>query len=244
MTNKTVFITGAAKRIGMEIAIFFAKTLGYNVAIHCNNSVVDAENLKNKICGLGVKCEIFQSNLLDVTQSVRMLQDAINEFGKIDVLINNASAFWQNNISNVSESDFDRDFNIHLKSPLFLMQKFSEQRFMGDQKGHVINMLDKNIVRRNTKYLSYLLSKQSLHNLTFFAAHELAPLHICVNGIAPGYITEPVHNHQMDLDKKLSRIPMGTKGEVSNITHAIRFILESEYTTGQTIFVDGGDFLV
>ena len=97
LENKTVFITGASKRIGREIALYFAK-MGANVCIHFNTSKAEAISLKAEILQIGSKAEIYQANLEDVNQAISIFKKAINDFHKIDFLINNASIFKKNSI--------------------------------------------------------------------------------------------------------------------------------------------------
>lgn len=246
--NKTAFITGAAKRIGMEVALFFASN-GANVCLHYNSSNQNVLELQSKIVSLGVKCEVFEADFNNPQLATKCLLKAIENFGKVDFLINNASVFKKTSILTINEEEFDRDFNVHLKAPLFLIQTFAKQTFQ-EGEGVVINLIDKNYIKRRTTYTSYLLAKKSLLNLTEFAAFELAP-NIRVNAISPGFIIEEeevINSYSQQqiseyVKKKLADVPLKTKGSIADIVMALDFLISSSYITGQNIIVDGGSFL-
>jgi pteridine reductase len=242
--DKTVFITGGAKRIGAEIARFFAKE-GAKVVITYNSSSLEALALKQEI---GENCHIFKANLEDTKSTVATFNEAISKIGKIHILINNASVFQQNSIQNITEEEFERDFTIQLKTPLFLIQAFAKQNF-APEEGLIINMLDKNIIRRNTNFTSYLLSKKALDELTRFSAFSLAP-QIRANSISPGFILEEENVssfNPQDLEQymktKMAKIPLKRKGSPQDIVKAIDFLATNSYINGININVDGGSFL-
>ncbi len=244
--DKTIFITGGAKRIGAEIARFFAKE-GAKLAICYNSSKQEAVNLRLE---LGENCHIFQANMEEKDSILRAFDEAVSKVGKINFLINNASIFKKNSILSINEKEFDRDLNIHLKSPLFLIQQFAKQDFE-DEEGLIINILDKNIIRRNTAFTSYLLSKKSLDELTRFAAFELAPK-IRTNSVSPGFILPETdvlagfNGEEMVLyeAQKLAGIPLKRRGSPEDIVKAIEFIALNTYLNGININVDGGSFLL
>jgi pteridine reductase len=243
LANKTVFITGGAKRVGAEICRYFASN-GVNVALHYNSSKKEAETLKAELPN--GRCEIFSSDLTNTKNTLECFEKAINHFGRIDFLINNASVFKKNSILNITEEEFDRDFNIQLKSPLFLMQRFAKQDFAG-REGLIINMLDKNIVRRSSTFVSYLLSKKSLDELTRFGAFELAPK-IRVNSVSLGFILPEDGIMEENLaeynQNKLKSIPLKRGGSPSDVVGAIDFFVRSKFINGVNIQVDGGSFLI
>lgn len=246
--NKTAFITGSAKRIGREIAVFLARG-GVNICLHCNTSKDEALTLKDEILKIGVFCNVYNADLLNTQSTILAFQEAKKDFNHIDYLINNASIFEKTSIKTIKEEEFERDFNIHLKSPLFLMQAFAKQNFSMSE-GVIINIIDKNIIKKRSNFTAYLLAKKSLLELTYFAAFEFAPL-IRVNSISPGFIMEEenilLFKEKSDIEiytgKKLREIPLNRKGEICDITEALSFLINSSYITGQNIMVDGGSFL-
>jgi NAD(P)-dependent dehydrogenase (short-subunit alcohol dehydrogenase family) len=232
LQNKTVFITGGGRRIGMEIARFFALN-GANIALHYNSSFNEAAKLQEE---LGKeRCQLFKADLTDTSTSVLALKSAISRFGKIEFLINNASMFEKNSIMQITEEEFERDINITLKTPLFLMQEFARQKFASEE-GLIVNILDANIKRTNTQFVSYLLAKKGLDELTRFAGFELAP-NIRTNSISPGIILE---NEAALSEIQISKIPLKRNGNVADLIKIIELFIKTPYLNGVNIPIDGG----
>ena len=240
--NKVILITGAAKRIGKEIAKeFFAA--GSNVIIHFNNSDKDATNLcdeLNAIRSNGAKA--IQANL-DNLDDVKYLADkAMSAFGRIDGLINNASTFYPTPMGEFSEEDWNALMGSNLKAPLFLIQELHQE--LKKQSGFVVNITDINIKRSIKNHSIYLAAKSGLDSLTQSLAKDLAP-EIRVNAIAPGAILEPPNKTWTDEEKNniLRAVPLKKLGTEIDIAKAVIFLAESQYITGQTLNIDGGKSL-
>ncbi len=237
--NQTALITGAAKRIGREIALNLAQK-GYDIVIAYNNSKKEAQNLAQKIKkDFKVNCEIFAADLFDLNQAKKLAKFMINDFPSWNLLINNASIFNQSKFLTAPEYELVNNMNIHLNSPLILAKEFALNiKKKNIENAQIINMVDKNIRRFDTSYFYYLLSKKFLSEFTKMLSLELAPK-IRVNGVAPGFILseEKVEIRVKNLDQK---IPLKKQGEVKNILQAINFLLENKFITGQIIFVVGG----
>lgn len=240
--SKTALITGSAKRIGLDMATFLANK-GYNIALHCNQSKELARDEAQKICSLGVKCEVFACDLSNPNNISQLFSSVTEVFNTIDLLINNASIFRESSIKNTSIEDMMTNFSIHFFSPVLLCQKFAEQK--GIKDGIIVNILDKNIARNQTKYFSYLHSKKALYELTKYLAIQLAP-NIRTNSISPGFILEEdgIIADESYTKKKLEGIPLKQKGSPENILQALEYILSNKYVNGQNLFVDGGSFLL
>jgi len=246
MMNKKVkkigaaLVTGAAKRIGRDMALNLA-LMGYDVLIHYNNSKKEAELLAQKIRkDFDVKCEIFKCDLSDVKQVKKLAEFAKKEFSNWNLLINNASIFNKSKFLTAPDSELIDNLNTHLISPLILSKEFArnvEKKSIKDAQ--IINMIDKNIVRYDTSYFYYLLSKKSLAELTKMLAVEIAP-HVRVNGIGPGFILNPIDEPSAEMQNIVKKIPLKTKGELENIWQAIEFLLKNKFVTGQILFIDGG----
>ena len=234
MKNSTALITGGSKRIGREISIFLALQ-GYDLVISYNESKNEAEKLSKEIVKkFGVKCEIFKADLRDEKQTKELAKFVRNNSTKWSLLVNNASVFQKSKFLTAAESEMSDNFNIHFFSPLILAKEFAKN---APKNGQIINLTDKNITRYETSYFYYLLSKKSLAELTKMLSVELAPK-IRVNGIAPGFILNPIDNSSAD--NFVKKIPLQTKGEVENIVQAVEFLLKNKFVTGQILFVDGG----
>lgn len=235
-------VTGAAKRIGREIVLNLAK-MGYDIVIAYNSSEVDAKNLAQKIKKeFAVRCEIFKCDLQDVKQVKKLADFTKKQLPHWNLLINNASIFNKSKFLTAPDSELMNNLNVHFISPLILAKEFAKN--VADQKNknsQIINMLDKNIVRFDTQYFYYILTKKFLAESTQMLALELAPA-IRVNGIAPGFILNSVNekNFVKETEILLKKIPLKKQGEVKNILQSIEFLLDNKFINGQIIFVDGG----
>ncbi len=239
----TALITGGAKRIGKSIALQLAQ-MGYDLIIHYNNSADEALDLQKQIQQLGVNCALIKSDLLDKSQ-VESLVDELKKFQNLNLLINNASIFYQSSFLQKSPTDgiseMEKHFTIHLKIPAILSKILAENCQKNKLSGNIINMIDKNIARYETKYFDYLLSKKSLAEFTRMLALQLAP-QVRVNGIAPGFILNSVDekNPSEETKKLLAKIPLHRKASEIDIANGVRFLLENDFIAGQILFIDGG----
>ncbi len=233
----TALITGGAKRLGKAIALNLAQN-GYDIVIHCNNSWQDGETLQKIVLQMGRKCQIIQANLLqksEVQQMVKKMQEIKNW----NLLINNASIFHQSRFLTSEAEDLENNFTIHLKVPAILSQALAKNCKINQISGNIINMIDKNITRFETKYFNYILSKKSLAELTKMMALELAP-QIRVNGIAPGFLSSVDDNPDFANEKLLTSIPLKKKASEANILLGLNYLLDNDFLTGEILFIDGG----
>ena len=237
--NKTILITGAAKRIGKEIALTFSQ-MGWNIIIHYNSSKKDAQDLADQINSHNLNsAKIIQANL-DISSDVQRLVDESKLcFDSIDVLVNNASTFYPTPIDDISEEHWDKLVGSNLKGPLFLIQGLKEQ--LKSSKGSIINITDTNLSKGVPNFSIYSAAKAGLEAITKGLARELAP-DIKVNAIAPGAMLEPpdVTWTEEQKNKVIENIPLNRMGSEKDIADAVSFLAHSEYITGQIIKVDGG----
>ena len=237
--NKTIFITGAAKRIGKEIALTF-KELGWNIIIHYNSSKNDADNLADQINKDNPNSAKTVQGNLDVKEDVQKILNEVNDaFPSIDLLINNASTFYPTPIDEISEDHWEKLIGSNLKGPLFLIQGLKEK--LKQSNGSIINITDTNLTKGVANYSIYSAAKAGLEAITKGLARELAP-EIKVNAIAPGAMLEPpdVTWTEEQKNKVIETIPLKRMGSEKDIANAVKFLANSEYITGQTIKVDGG----
>ena len=237
--NKTIFITGAAKRIGKEIALTF-KELGWNIIIHYNSSKNDAQALADEINGTNPDSAITVQGNLDVREDVeKVINEVRDAFPTIDLLINNASTFYPTPIEDISEEHWDKLVGSNLKGPLFLIKGLKDK--LKESKGSIINITDTNLSKGVANYSIYSAAKAGLESITKGLARELAP-DIKVNAIAPGAMLEPpdVTWTEEQKNKVISSIPLNRMGSEKDISEAVKFLAKSNYITGQIIKVDGG----
>ena len=237
--KKTIFITGAAKRIGKEIALCFSE-MGWNIIIHYNSSKNDAQVLADEINGANPDSAITVQGNLDVKEDVEKVINKVRDaFPTIDLLINNASTFYPTPIEDISEEHWDKLVGSNLKGPLFLIKGLKDK--LKESKGSIINITDTNLSKGVANYSIYSAAKAGLESITKGLARELAP-DIKVNAIAPGAMLEPpdVTWTEEQKSKVISSIPLNRMGSEKDISEAVKFLAKSSYITGQIIKVDGG----
>ena len=237
-SGPVALITGAAKRIGAAMATRLHSE-GFRVIIHYGHSKDDAHTLAQKLNDIRPEsATCLQANLCDSEDVEALSENAVNVWGQLDVLVNNASSFYPTPIGSISEEDWLSLVGSNVKGPLFLSQALAPA--LRKAKGCIVNMVDMHIDRPLPKHSVYLLAKSGLASLTQSLAIDLAP-DIRVNGIGPGAILWPEREMEDDeKDKLLSSIPLGELGKPEDIAKTLSFLISASYVTGQIIFVDGG----
>jgi len=235
--QKAALITGASNRIGKDIALALAGA-GYNIALHYNHSEQKAAQTRLEILAKNVFCETFKADLKNRNQTIELLSNISQKFN-ISLLVNNASMFIPDHLSDGNDPLFDELFNINFKAPYLLTREFAKRT----KKGLIINLLDTNISKNSSSHFNYLLTKKFLEVFTKMSAVELAP-GIRVNGIAPGLILPPKGKDNSYLERLSDKIPLKSIGDVKNISDTVLFFIKNEFITGQIIYVDGGENLL
>ena len=184
--NKTVFVTGGSRGIGKEVALKFAEN-GYNVVINYVSSKTNVEELKSEFESKGVKTLIMQADVTDKEAIDEVVKKAIEEFGSIDVLVNNAGITRDNLLMRMSEEEFDKVIEINLKGT-YLVTKAVTKYMMKQRKGSIINLSSVVGVAGNAGQCNYSASKAGIIGFTKSVAKELASRNIRANAIAPGFI--------------------------------------------------------
>jgi NAD(P)-dependent dehydrogenase (short-subunit alcohol dehydrogenase family) len=232
LKGKRVFITGAAKRLGRELAIHLSDA-GCLVTVHFNQSKKEAEELKKKI-----QCNLFQADFS--TAKIERTLERLQEEGiDADILINNGSSFRRREWKDVDEAFWDSELSVNLKAPFFLCQYFGS-RMKKRGFGKIINMADIAAQRAYLPYLPYSLAKSGVIAMTSALARAFAP-EVQVNAIAPGTILFVDEMTEEDRKKILKKIPAGRTGTVKEFLNTVDFLLSDvDYITGQTILLDGG----
>ena len=240
--NKTILVTGGALRIGSEIVTSFAK-MGWDIILHYRNSSEEAKEIKKNLEDL-YETEIFLvQGDLNVDEDVQNLIDIVNKnYKNLDALVNNASSFYNTEIGNLTNANWDDLVGNNLKAPLFLINGLKD--ILMSASGSVINITDVNIDMGSPNYSIYTAAKGGLAAITKSLAKELAP-NITVNAVAPGAILEPpgVTWDDDKIKEVIKNIPLNRMGNEKDIANAVRFLVCAKYITGQTIRVDGGKSL-
>ena len=235
--NKTVLITGAARRIGRIFALACARA-GANVVIHHAHSDSEAETLRAEISGLNRQVWVFQSDFNDLFQT-RNLIPLINRSTPIHFLINNAAIFEPLTFENTSLGDWNRHITLNMTAPFLLSQTFAQQV---EEGARIVNILDWRALRPGADHFPYTISKSALAAMTKSMAVALAPK-ITVNGLALGAIMPPADG---EVNPEITKnIPLRRWAKEGEIEHALLFLLTCpEYVTGEIIHVDGGRHLI
>jgi 3-oxoacyl-[acyl-carrier protein] reductase len=242
LEGKTAIITGASRGIGRGIAEIFAKH-GANVAFTYSSSAEAAKVLEDELIALGVKAKGYQSNAADFNEAQKLVDNVLETFGNIDILINNAGITKDNLLMRISEEDFDTVINVNLKS-VFNMTKAVQKTMLKNRAGSIINMSSVVGVKGNAGQTNYAASKAGVIGFTKSVALELGSRNIRCNAIAPGFI-------ETEMTAKLNEevvqgwresIPLRRGGTPEDVANACVFLASdlSAYVTGQVMNVDGG----
>jgi len=239
LKNKTVFISGAARRIGRSLSLAVAKA-GADLIIHHNTSTQDAITLKQEVEELGQNALIVQGDFSD-PQNTQSIAESIFNRNKVYGLINNASIFEDLIFEDTSLIDWQHHISVNLTSPFLLSQSFAKSLAKTDN-GRIINILDWRSLRPGTDHFPYTISKAGLASLTKSLAASLAP-GISVNGIALGAVMPPSDGG--DIEDITDNLPNPRWAKIQEIEDTALFLLTGpEYITGEIIHVDGGRHLV
>ncbi|MCW2118403.1 3-oxoacyl-[acyl-carrier-protein] reductase [Flavobacterium sp. 7A] len=242
LEGKVAIITGASRGIGRGVAEVFAKH-GANVAFTYSSSAASALELENELNALGIKAKGYQSNAADFNEAQILVDKVLEDFGTIDILINNAGITKDNLLMRISEADFDSVIAVNLKS-VFNMTKAVQKTFLKKRAGSIINMSSVVGVKGNAGQTNYAASKAGVIGFTKSVALELGSRNIRCNAIAPGFI-------ETEMTGKLSEevvqgwrdgIPLKRGGTTEDVANACLFLASdmSAYVTGQTLNVCGG----
>ncbi len=249
LTGKNVLITGASSGIGQAIAIRFAQE-GANVAINYRSGAEQAEAVRAMIAaqknGEGSRDVIVQSDISDEAQVKRMFAEVLDQFGRLDVLVNNAGIQKPAPSHEIETADFDRVLAVNLRGP-FLCSREALRHFLGRPGGGVIvNNSSVHEIIPKPKYLPYSVSKGGMENLTKSLALEYADRGIRVNAVGPGAVVTPINKAWIDNPQARqaveSHIPVTRAACPEEIASVFAFLAsdDSAYVTGQTIFACGG----
>jgi 3-oxoacyl-[acyl-carrier protein] reductase len=242
LKDKVTLITGATRGIGRGIAMTFAKN-GANVAFTYVSSEEKAKALENELQAFGIKAKGYKSDAGDFKAADQLINDVVNEFGTIDVLVNNAGITRDTLLMRMNETQWDEVINANLKS-VFNLVKAVQRPMLKAKKGSIINMSSVVGVKGNAGQSNYAASKAGIIGFTKSVALELGSRNIRSNAIAPGFIETEMTGA---LDEKVIQswrdaIPLKRGGSPEDVANLALFLASdlSSYITGQCISVCGG----
>jgi len=241
-----VLVTGAARRLGREIALELARH-GFDVAVHFRTSAADADATAADARALGAQAAAFRADLADEAACRALVPAVLAWRGRLDAVVNSASAFEYDDAANFSYATMDAHWRANTAPAIVLAQALHAhlgQVAPGDasRSGCVVNLVDQKLWNPNPDYLSYTLSKAALEAATTLLAQALAPrLRVC--GVAPGVtlLSGPMTADEFAQAHALT--PLARSSQPADIARAVRFLIESPAITGTTLLVDGGQHL-
>lgn len=240
--GKTVIVTGGSRGIGRAIALDFAKS-GANVVVNYNRSADKAEAVVKEIEALGAKGLAVQCNVAVQEDVDNMLKSAVDTFGTVDMLVNNAGITKDTLILRMKENDWDNVLDTNLKGT-FMTTKIIGKYMLKKKQGRIVNITSVVGIMGNAGQSNYAASKAGVIGFTKSIAKEFSARGITVNAVAPGFIESDMTDVLSD-DVKASyekAIPLGKMGQPEDVANAVKFLCSdmSKYITGQVIQVDGG----
>ncbi len=241
--RECAIVTGAARGIGRETARVLARD-GYDVVINYASSAAPAEELASQIEEeFGVSALCVQADVSDFDAAKGLIDAAIERFGRIDVLVNNAGITRDGLIMRMSEKNFDDVIATNLKGA-FNMVRHVTPLMMKQRSGRIVNVASVVGLIGNAGQINYAAAKAGLIGLTKSVARELASRNVRANSVAPGFIVTDMTAAMPEkaAEEFAARIPLGRPGQALDVAEAIAFLVsdKARYITGQTLVVDGG----
>lgn len=241
LESKVVLITGGAKRVGAAVCREL-HAHGAQLMVHYNQSHAEARALQAELnLQRPNSVAIIQADLLNTAVAPSLVQETIQHFGRLDVLINNASSYYATEIGQINEENWLDLMGSNLKAPAFLAQAAAAE--LRKQMGTIVNITDMHIERPKKGYVIYSVAKAGLVTLTKSLALELSP-EVRVNAVAPGPVQWPENNPQFDevyRQRVISQTLLKRIGNPTDIAKAVKFLIyDAPYITGHVLAVDGG----
>lgn len=244
LSNKVALITGAAKRVGRALALALAEH-GCHIVLHYGRSEAEAREAAAEIEAMGVDVWLISADLTLEEEVAKLVPFALEQAGRLDILINSASIFVPEYFAEASSELWDRTMMVNLKTPFLLSQALAKALPEG-QPGKIINLLDTDSDRPRNHHFAYTISKVGLRGLNQTLAHALAEHNIQVNGIALGHILPNVNlQDRAVFEKGGQHVPAKRTGSPQDVVQAMLYFLQDgDYVTGEIIRVDGGKHLI
>ena len=233
-------VTGAAKRIGRDIALRMASA-GYQVVVHYNQSRSDADALVAEIASQGGQANALGADLADWDAAEDLIDRVCAKVGRPRLLVNCAALFLDDRLGAITRDAWRRQFAVNLEAPILLSQKFAAA--LGpEETGAIINVIDQRVLRLTPQYFSYTVTKSALWTATQTLAQALAP-RVRVNAVGPGPTYPSVRQGEAGLASESMNVPLGRRIDGGQIADAVLYLARARDVTGQLICVDGGQHL-
>jgi pteridine reductase len=239
LSGKAALVTGGARRVGAVIARRL-HAAGASVLLHYRDSEADAAKLEAELNALRPKsAATVKAELLAPIAPRALVSAALGAFGRLDLLVNNASSFFPVEVGAIEPSHWEELVGSNLRAPLFICQEAAPE--LAKREGAIVNIVDIHADRPLKGYAVYSIAKAGLAALTRSLALELAP-RVRVNGVAPGAIAWPDDGQFEPAERTriIATTPLGRVGSPEDVAQAVHFLACAPYVTGQVIAVDGG----
>ncbi|CUU49800.1 SDR family oxidoreductase [Clostridium beijerinckii] len=241
LEGKVAIITGASRGIGSAIAKQLS-ALGAKVVVNYSNNAVKAEEVVEEITKSGEQAVAIKADVSNIKDVERLFSETITKFGKVDILVNNAGVILYKLLSDVTEEEFDKLFNINVKGTYFACQQAMKHM---ENNGRIINFSTSVVGSMFPTYSVYAATKGAVEQITRQLAKEFGPKKITINAVAPGPINTELFNvgktdEQIDAIRQMNSF--GRIGEPDDIANAIEFLVsdKAQWITGQTLRINGG----
>jgi NAD(P)-dependent dehydrogenase (short-subunit alcohol dehydrogenase family) len=243
-------VTGGAKRLGREMALYLA-IRGFDVIVHYNSSASEAEDVAAEIRSQGRKSGAIKADLLDESHVLELVPEAVKQLGgPLTLLVNNASIFEYDTVPSATRESWDRHIESNLRAPFVLTQHFADQapEIKYDENDEprasasIVNIIDQRVRKLTPEFSSYSIAKMGLWALTQISAQGLAPK-VRVNAIGPGPTLQGSRQSKDHFNKQRSSTILGRGANPFDILAALGYFIDSPAVTGQLLCIDGGQHL-
>lgn len=238
--SEVALVTGGARRVGRAICLKLADA-GYAVAIHCNESVREAEDLAGLIVHAGGRAAVISADLVDPISVESIIPAAAAQLGPVTLLVNNASMFAKDSVTSIDVPTWNRQFSVNIRAPSVLAGLMALSLPEGDE-GAIVNILDQRVWKLTPEYYSYTLSKAAMWAATRTMAQAFAP-RIRVNAVGPGPTVANVHDGEALFRKEAEGTLLGRAIAPEEIAEAVLYLARARSITGQMLAVDSGQHL-
>lgn len=236
--SKTALVTGGAHRVGKAIALELAGA-GANLVINYNSSADAAAETVQEAEALGVRAIAVQCDIADLSAVQSMVRHIEAEFAGLDILINSADYFGKHPFPTEDHTTWHRVTDITINGSFYVSNECAPLLLAGEG-GAVVNIVDLSVWQPWSGFTAHAVAKAGLMALTQQMALELAP-QVRVNAVAPGPVLAPPDYNEKQLKAVADRTLLKRWGRAEDVAHAVRFLVEADYITGDVIFVDGGE---
>ena len=241
--REVILVTGGSRGIGRTIVENLARKY-YNVVLNYNNSEENAKQIQKLLKEENIDIDIFKADVSKREEVKKLINFVINNYGKIDVLINNAGIDQVKLFTDITDEDWDTMMNTNLKSVFYTTQE-TVKYMIKNKQGCIINISSIWGITGASCESHYAISKAGVDAMTKSLSKELGPSNIRINSIAPGIIDTDMNKNltKQDLENIKKEIPLGKIGKTEDIAKCVEWIINDNYTTGQIISINGGWYI-